>query len=509
MLRGGFFQREMRVRCAAILLTYVSVLALAHAAFAQDAAVTGPAPGGDSQTTVHGYAQPTVQGHENSPVQERTTEGVTGDQGPKFEGYAQRVTGTYNDPPAAIQESVKGRGRPEYDPNGIQLNDFVNGLGRLVLGSGRALPDKTNDSLGGFVLDTTMEAGLEFDSNLYRTEANKKSDASFHYRPGFTIASDWNNDSALLDIGADIGRYNRNRTEDYQDYHLGLSGRLDMYSDDVLVSGFRFDHQHAKRGTPDDPGVLAPTLFDTYAYNLGYHSEGGTQFFRSDLQAAYYDYLHNGGVENDDKDRYELTLTTRVGTELTTGTKIFIEPSVNTRRYIRGNFNGQPDNSSQGGQVLAGLDWDYSGVTFLEFGAGYLRQTYDDPQFSTIQGPTVNAKMTWNATELLTFTGSVNRTVQETVIVGESGDLSTLYTLTADWEALYNLIVDAGFSRSNDAYRGISRTDVLNSWTTGARYLLNQNWYAEGRFFFDKRTSDVAGSGFSDQRFIITVGERL
>lgn len=506
-----------RLRGTASLACALTFL-LGAAAFAQDAGgggsvgggvVTGPAPGGDSQTTVHGYAQPTVQGHENSSVQERTTNSVTGDDGPKFEGYAQRVTGNYNDSPSAVAESVKGRPRPEYDPNGIQFNDFVNGLGRLVLGSDRALPDKSNEYLGAFVLDTTMETGLEYDSNLYRTETGTKSDELFHFRPGFTIASDWANDYMLLDIGADFGRYLSNKTENYQDYHAGLSGRVDMNSDDYVSTGFRFDHLHTKRGTPDDPGSPVPTLYNTYAYNVGYHREGGVQFFRSDLQAVYYDYLRNGGIDNDDRDRGEFTLTTRVGTELTTGTKIFLEPSVNRRQYVRGNYNGHIDNSSEGGQILAGFDWDYSGVTFLEFGVGYLRQTYDKDQFSTIQGPTANVKATWNATGLLTFTASMNRTVSETAITGESGDLSTVYSLTADWEAMYNFIVDAGFSRSYDDYRGTQRSDTLNSWTAGARYLFNPNWYAEGRLSSDERTSTAAGGGYTDQRFLLTVGERL
>jgi hypothetical protein len=484
-------------------------LLLGGAAFAQDDGVVSPAPGGDSQTTVHGYAQPTVQGHDNSSVQERTTDGVTGDEGPKYEGYAQRVSGSYNDTPSAVSESVKSRPRPEYDPNGIQFNDFVNGLGRLVLGSDRALPDKANENLGAFILDTTMEAGFEYDSNLYRTEKGAKADGVLHFRPGFTIASDWANDFMLLDIGGDFGRYLSIQKENYRDYHAGLSGRIDMDSDDFISTGFRFDHLHVKRGSPDDPGSPVPTLYNTYAYNVGYHREGGIQFFRSDLQAVYYDYLRNGGIDNDDRDRGEFTLTTRVGTELTTGTKVFVEPSLNRRQYVRGDYNGQIDKSSQGGQVLVGMDWDYSGVTFLEFAVGYLRQSYDKDNFSVIQGPTASAKATWNATGLLTFTGSMNRAVSETAITGESGDLSTVYALTADWEAMYNFIVDAGFSRGYDDYRGTQRSDMLNSWTTGARYLFNPNWYAEARLFYDERTSTGASGGYTDQRFMLTVGEKL
>jgi hypothetical protein len=492
----------LRVACALILFCGI--------ARAQQAPTDNDATSvGDYQTSVHGYAQPTVQGTDNQTIQERTTEGVSGDQGPKYEGYTQRPGGGYNDTPTAVAESVKGRSRPEYEPNGIQLNDFVNGLGRLTIGQDRALLDKSNAFLGSFVLNTTMEGQAGFDSNPFRTQTNTKADQLYVFRPGFTIGSDWNNDSVLLDVGAAIGRYSKNSVLDYQDYHIGISGRLDMFYDDALISGLRFDHLHSEPGTPDNPSTSVSTLFDTYSYNLGYRDEGGREFWRTDFQAVYYDYLHNGGIENDNLDRVQLSLTTRVGYETTPGTKLFLEPSLNTRRYVRGNFNGQTDQSSQGGQLLAGFSWDYSGVTFLEFGAGYLSQTFDDPSFSTIQGPTASAKATWNATGLLTFTGGINRTVQETAVVGEYGDLETAYSLTADWEALYNLIIDTGITYTTDDYRGATRQDNLTSWTLGARYLMTQNWYFETRFFYDERTSNASGAGYTDQRLLFTVGERL
>jgi hypothetical protein len=505
----GFFRARGNFALGALLTACALVVFCGPAQAQQSSTDNDAISTGDSQTSVHGYAQPTVQGTDNQTIQERTTEGVSGDQGAKFEGISQRPGGGYNDTPTAVQESVKGRARPEYEPNGVQLNDFVNGLGRLTIGRDRALLDKSNAFLGSFVLNTTMEAQTGFDSNPYRTQTNTKPDTVFLFRPGFTIGSDWNNDSVLLDVGAAIGRYGKNTTLDYQDYHVGISGRLDMFADQALLSGLRFDHLHSQPGTPDSPSSSIPTLYDTYAYNLGYRNEGGREFVLSDFRAVYYDYLHNGGVENDSLDRTELTLTTRVGYETTPGTKLFIEPSVNTRRYVRGSFNGLPDTSSQGGQLLGGFSWDYSGVTFLEFGAGYLRQTYDDPTLSTIQGPTANAKATWNATGLLTFTAGYARSVQETAIVGEYGDLETVYSLTADWEALYNLIVDAGVTRTSDDFRGASRLDNLDSFTLGLRYLMNQNWYFETRLFYDSRISNVVGGGYEDQRLLFTVGERL
>ena len=492
------------------LLTACALVVFCGTAQAQNSTDNDATSVGDSQTSVHGYAQPTVQGTDNQTVQERTTEGVSGDQGQKFEGISQRPGGGYNDTPTAVAESVKSRPRPEYEPNGIQLNDFVNGLGRLTIGRDRALLDKSNAFLGSFVLNTTTEAQAGFDSNPFRAQTNAKPDRLFVFRPGFTIGSDWNNNSVQLDVGTEIGRYAKNQILNYQDYHIGISGRLDMFSDDALLTGLRFDHLHAQPGAPDTPTTSSfATLYDTYAYNLGYRSEGGREFFRTDWQTVYYDYLHNGGTENDNLDRIVSTLTTRVGYETTPGTKLFLEPSINTRRYVRGNFNGQLDQSSQGGQVLGGFVWDYSGVTFLEFGVGYLRQTYDEPSLSTIQGPTANAKATWNATGLLTFTAALNRTVQETALVGQSGDLSTTYSLTADWEALYNLIVDLGVFHTTDDFRGATRQDYTNSWTAGVRYLFSQNWYFESRLYYDERTSSAAGGGYSDQRLLFTVGEKL
>ena len=468
------------------------------------------APVGDSQTTVHGYVQPTTPGAPGAPVQGPGGSPIQGDQGPPVEGTVQSTAPGYVDTPTAVQESVKGRGRPEFDPIGVPLNDVANGLGRLAIGRDRVLPAKTDAFLGSFVANTRMEAQASHDSNLYRTQTGTIADDLLVFRPSLTVGSDWANDELKFDMSGEIGRYRRTGSEDYQDYSLGVSGRLDVVEAESLSASLRFDHLHVQRGSPDDPGSPVPTLYNTTTLDLGHRLDGGTLFSRAKAQARYFDYLHNGGIENDDRDRAEVTLSERLGIEYVPGTQAWIEPGANTRRYVRGDFNGVTDRSSSGGQVLAGMTWDYSGITYFEFGAGYLTQSYDSPQFTTIKGPAVNGKAVWNATELLTISGNVGRRVNETVAVGESGYLATTYGLSADWEALYNLIADVSYRRETDDYRGgLVRNDTLNGWSTGLRYLFGRHWYAEARYFYDDRSSTNRTNDYTDQRFLLTLGEQL
>ena len=488
---------------------FVAAIVIVLAAAAGAARAQG-APVGDSQTTVRGYVQPTIQGNQNAPATAPGANPVVGDQGPPVEGAVQTAPPGYVDTPTAVQESVRGRPRPEFDPLGIPLNDLANGIGRLVAGRDGALPAKTDAFVGSFVVNSKMELQASHDDNLYRTRTNKTADDLVAFRPSITLGSDWANDELKFEAGGEIGRYRRTGSEDYQDYSLAVSGKLDVLEQEALTAALRFSHSHTKRGSPDDPGSPSPTLFNTTTLDLGHRFDGGAMFSRMSFQAAYYDYLHNGGVENDDRDRSEFSLTERLGIEYVPGTQLWIEPGVNTRRYTRGSFNGNLDRSSSGGQVLGGMTWDYSGITYFEFGAGYMMQTYDDPQFSTIQGPAANGKMTWNATELLTLTATLSRRINETASVGQAGYLATAYGFTADWEVLYNLIADVGFSRENDSFRGgAKREDTLSSVSTGLRYLFGQHWYIEARAVYEERTSNIPSSGFTDQRLLFTLGEQF
>lgn len=486
------------------LVACVAFLASGGAASAQQSAV------GDSQTTVHGYVQPTVQGNQNQPVQTIGEQPTKGEEGPPIESPTQSTPPGYVVPPTAVQESVKGRSRPEFDPIGIQLNDYVNGIGRLLVGRDKVLTDQANQSLSSFLIHWNMDVQGEYTSNLYRTQTNPKADYVLDLRPSFTVGSDWANDDVRFDAGADLGRHRRNGTEDFNDYYVGLSGRKDILEYESVSGGLRFDHTHQQRGSPDDPGDPVPTLFNTTDLNLGYRNDGGTIFNRTNLDAVYFDYLHNGGIDHSDLDRIETNLTSRFGfQEEESGTQFWIEPGANDRRYLRGNFNGNADRSSEGGQVLAGMTWDYTGITYFEFGVGYLRQDYDDPSFPTIQGPAFNGKMVWNATGLTTLTATVDRKIEETVQAGASGTLTTKYGLTADWEALYNLIVDTGVSFSTEDFRGVGRNDDVSGATFGTRYLFGRHWYAEARYSYNSRGSNASGDSYTDHRVLLTVGERL
>ncbi len=169
---------------------------------------------------------------------------------------------------------------------------------------------------------------------------------------------------------------------------------------------------HTNRASPDDSGQGVPLTesFQT-TYDLNTAFKGERFSFRLDGKWVNFDFDDAGPINNDDQDRDEYEAIFRVGYEFVIGTPLFVQPSYNLVDYEEQFDDGGREKSSDGYEVLAGFAWDISGVTFLELGAGYLEQKFDDVLFEKVAGPSFSADFVWNATVLLTFTLKLDRTV--------------------------------------------------------------------------------------------------
>ena len=67
---------------------------------------------------------------------------------------------------------------------------------------------------------------------------------------------------------------------------------------------------------------------------------------------------------------------------------------------------------------MAGTKFDFTGVTYGEVFAGLLSQDYDDAALKSIDAFNYGAEITWNSTLLMTVTGLIKRSLQETTLDG-------------------------------------------------------------------------------------------
>lgn len=381
----------------------------------------------------------------------------------------------YPQGPSAEQDSVLLRARPEFEPAGLELDHLLSGVGLTDSpGSGGE-----RSTLASFLVFPQLDFDTVFDSNLFRGK-EETSDKIFVVSPSLSIRSDWAQHSLELFGSANIARYVRTATENYEDYLGRVSGTVELFDNFKVSASAQYAQRHQQRGEIIDPGdTSSATIIDEGKIRASAEFTQAALTVSGTAESVFTDFVSTDRIDNDDLDQTEHTLTFRASLEIDPGTSIFVQP-----KYIRRDYDRNLDGSgfmqdNDGFEILSGLRWDASGVTFVEFGLGYLRHEFDEALFSTIEGPTASAKMIWNFTDLWTITLDLSRTVTETADQEFSGVLNTQFKTRLDYEFLYNTVFSLKFEYSDEDYDGSTRSDERSLGGFRVKHLFNEYLFAE------------------------------
>lgn len=357
----------------------------------------------------------------------------------------------------ALQESVRSLPRPEFSPSGLELDHLLSLPGQLLRRTDTDEPRRPGGGLASFVALPRAQISVERTSNLFRTSDNETADVITSITPQLRVASDWTQHAVGLVVGANVGRHGETTREDFEDWRLGANARLDT-GDDMFVTGLVAMRQdHEARGEVDDPGdSFGPTILRVLDAVAGaeFRRSGGV-LVRPQYRHSRYRFDDNGSLDNSDRDRDEQRLDLRLGYETMPGTVVFIDPALSLRRYLRRFDDSGLQRDSTGYEALAGVNWDASGVTYVELAGGYFEQRFDDPGFSVVSGPIVRGRVVWNATPVLSVTGDVDRRLQETTVPTSAGTLETSVRLGFDWEVRHNLIASGSYGLRDQRFESV------------------------------------------------------
>ncbi|MGE0651349.1 MAG: outer membrane beta-barrel protein [Alphaproteobacteria bacterium] len=371
-------------------------------------------------------------------------------------------------------QTVEERQRPDLDPLGVRV--------------------------GAFTLFPSIALEEQYSDNIFATENNTIDDFITRLLPRARLRSNWNNHSLSVYGNADIGRYADNGNEDYEDYTVGTNGRLTILRDTWLQGQVEHQRRHEDRGSPDDVGGVEPTIYGaTLGQLTGFHRLNRLNFTLSGtVERLDYDDVATGGggnINNDDRDRYEMETSLRVGYEVVPNYEAFVRGGYLKRTYDDISDNGL-DRDNDGYEIVAGISVDFGGITFGDFFAGYRTQEYDDPALKGVKGPSVGGEITWNVTPLTTIIGTLSRTIEESTSgdgMGNfaSGRFLTAAAIRAQHELRRNLIVGANVGYENDDYEGISRTDETLRFGINANYMMYRNLYIRGGYAVRSRDAEI------------------
>lgn len=371
-------------------------------------------------------------------------------------------------------QTVEERRRPDLDPLGVQV--------------------------GTFTLLPSIGLEEQYNDNIFATENNTIDDFITRLLPRARLRSNWNNHSLSVYGNADIGRYADNGNEDYEDYTAGANGRLTILRDTWLQAQVEHQRRHEDRGSPDDVGGIEPTIYGaTLGQLTGFHRLNRLNFTLSGtVERLDFDDVATGGggiINNDDRDRYEMETSLRVGYEVVPNYEAFVRGGYLKRTYDDISDNGL-DRDNNGYEIVAGISVDFGGITFGDFFAGYRTQEYDDPALDSVSGPSVGGEITWNVTPLTTIIGTLSRTIEESTNgdgMGNfaSGRFLTAAGVSAQHELRRNLLLGANIGYQNDDYEGISRTDETFRFGVNANYMMYRNLYIRGGYTVRSRDAEI------------------
>jgi len=389
-------------------------------------------------------------------------------------------------------ETITNRARPELDALGIRM--------------------------GAFLLFPELALSGVHNSNIFADDVDVISDSILVLSPSVELSSDWNRHAVKFGVDADIFRYTDFDSEDRENYSVWGEGRFEASGSRFVRGEFSHQRLHENRDSIDDVGGFEPTRYYDDQVSILYETARGSRQFYTMFAGEYREvdfensFGASGLINNDDRDRSKVSGAVRVGYGLHSKYSIFLQGRGHSVKYDHQFDDAGFERSSTGYELALGTTLDFSGETFGDIFVGYLSETYDDPRFDKIDGPSFGAEVFWNLSGLTTVSLSGSREVEPTTTGETAGIEATRFRIGVDHELLRNMILSANLGASKEDFMGIDRQDDIRVVGFSARYVMNR--WAELAFGYSyrRRNTDPSsnqGIEFSRNLFNLTVKGHL
>lgn len=368
--------------------------------------------------------------------------------------------------------TVTARRRPDYESGGVRA--------------------------GAFIIRPRLVEGVGYESNVLGTPRPRGSpvvdtDASLE------VASDVSRVSVTAALTLNDVRFLDQPRQSYTNWTARLGGSYEIGRDLVSAEYAHLNLNQTVRDL-DVPDRLDQSL--TYRVDVGRLAYRAT-FNRLSLTPAVElsSYAYGSGTSasasfrQDYRDRLLVTPSLTAAYEFSPRRSAVLIVRNSTASYSN-QAPGLPRRDYNDAAVLAGLDYDVTGLFRVRALAGYEVRSFDARQYKTIQSPVAELSATWTPTGLTTVTASIARRIQDSSDETTAGYTATFARLRVDHEYLRNVLLQANAGVYHNEYRG-GGDQTLYALGAGATYLLNRNVGVSATYDFLARTSGSSGNNGS------------
>ncbi len=361
-----------------------------------------------------------------------------------------------------------------YLPTG--LAGFDRDQGVTVLSRLRPLYQQQGVRLGGYTVNANLDETVGYDSNLTGA-SNAPSSGFISTSSTVTATSNWSRNRLGLSAGLDNYSYFSNPQQNYTNYSASAGGGYTIGRHDLNI-GYTHLRQH-QRGT--DIGAVAstaPVPYDVDAIRTDYTIDTGRFSFTPNVDVRLFQFgtatVAGQQTSQQYRDRTVITggVTTRY--ELSDQRGILVVLQGLSSHYIRPQ-PGTPSNDSKTALLLAGLDYQATGLWRYRVLGGVEVREFAAAQFGTRVAPVLEASVIYTPTGLTTLTGSARRAIEDPQSEGVAGYTFTTVGLVVDHEYRRNILLQG---RANfQAAQFLEGSGTSTSYTLGA----GVNWLVNRR----------------------------
>jgi len=366
--------------------------------------------------------------------------------------------------------------------------------------------------LGQFLFLPKLELDETYNTNLFATQTDKRSDFVTVIRPELKLRSRFKEHALNLSLLAEQYLHKRYNSDNRTDLQFDVDGRYDFSSETQATYFGQLFSRHEDRGSPDDVRGLEPTPISGFVNRGGFKHQFGRYTVVSEVgvdRRVFGSVSTAAGttVRNADRDRWELLARLRGSYEMFPGYAAVTEVSGNRRIYDDSRDRAGFDRNSYGYRVEAGIGVDISQLVRGDFLVGYFAQNYRDARFKDPQGLSVRATFNWTPTTLTIIVPSFERSVNETTTASASGMVRNAFNLTVRHELERNIILTGYGSVAYDQFSGVKNRDA---WTYEGRarviYAFTPEVYTGGEVGYRNKRSQAETESFTQTTFMLRLG---
>ena len=289
--------------------------------------------------------------------------------------------------------------------------------------------------VGAATLNAQAEAGGGYDSNLFaQSRPRAVSDAFRTESLRARLDTNWRRDALSVEAAVEDRAYASRRSNDTTDWLVGAAGRYDATRELALAGSLRHTHGHLSvtDSSAQALGFLLPVPFDTDEARASATWTGGRLTLKAEAGAVALRFGEAGGTSLSANDRTQAGLGAAAAWAFSPGNALTLAASSD---IIRHDSRASRDFDGEAHQVVGGVSWSSDAVWRARASVGYLYRSFEGAGVKPLQGPALDAALTWIPARETAVTLLARRGLDEVLRADPIPSIRSLVSLAVQHEA--------------------------------------------------------------------------